>query len=152
MSAKNTANSKAADKAAEKARIVAEKARIVKESGQYGHIGRLTTEQKEILEKFKLQAKASDIEFVKYTVETFDQCCLRFLKARQFDLEKSLLLLIECISKLEEMKADEWAKKSPDECGKCDIEALKNFYPHTVSGFDKMNRPVLFEHTGGTNK
>lgn len=117
----------------------------------WGQLGHLTAPQEVAFKKFQTDAKASDVEAAKYTVETFDQCCLRFLRARQFDSEKAVILLTECISKLTEMKAAYWSQLTPDECASCDIAALKNFYPHVQSGFDKLNRPLLFEHTGKMN-
>ena len=117
----------------------------------WGQVGHLTPEQDISFKKFRSEAKATDIETAKYTVETVDQCCLRFLRARQFDGEKALILLTECINKLTEMKASYWSQLTPDECSNCDIAALKNFYPHVQSGFDKLNRPLLFEHTGKMN-
>ena len=117
----------------------------------WGQIGHLTPAQDASFKKFRSLVKASDIETAKYTVETADQCCLRFLRARQFDGEKAMALLTSCINKLVEMKATYWSQLSPDECASCDISALKNFYPHVQAGFDKLNRPLLFEHTGKMN-
>ena len=118
-------------------------------TAQWGQLGFLTSQQEETLSKFKREADPSYVETAKYTVEAYDQCCLRFLRARQVDLEKSLTLLSECFQKKTDMKASYWAKLTPDECANCDIAALKNFYPHTQRGFDKQNRPIFFEHTGG---
>eukprot|EP00596_Hydrurales_sp_CCMP1899_P006804 CAMPEP_0119042264 /NCGR_PEP_ID=MMETSP1177-20130426/14498_1 /TAXON_ID=2985 /ORGANISM="Ochromonas sp, Strain CCMP1899" /LENGTH=394 /DNA_ID=CAMNT_0007008929 /DNA_START=104 /DNA_END=1285 /DNA_ORIENTATION=+ len=115
----------------------------------WGQLGNLTTSQEEVFQKFTEKAKQSDVEVAKYSVETFDQCCLRFLRARQFDVEKALILLSECINKLIEMKAAHWSGLTPEECSNCDMAALQNFYPHVQCGFDKQNRPLLFEHTGG---
>lgn len=117
----------------------------------WGTLGNLSQPQQEVFLKFRGEVKESDVETAKYTVESFDQCCLRFLRARQFDNEKALVLLGECNQKLVEMKADYWAQLTPDACANCDIAALKNFYPHIQSGFDKFNRPLLFEHTGKMN-
>lgn len=124
-------------------------AAIKANAATWGQLGHLTDAEEEILMKFRDQADSSSIEIAKYTVETYDQCCLRFLRARQFDSAKSLILLKECNEKLTEMKASYWSKLPPDECADCDIAVLKNFYPHTMHGFDKLNRPLLFEHTGG---
>jgi hypothetical protein len=74
---------------------------------------------------------------------------LRFLRARQFDVEKALQLLKACCEKKKELEAFEWAKKPPEESAKCNIKMMKSWYPHETLGFDKANRPILFEHTGG---
>lgn len=115
----------------------------------WGELSHLTPAQDMILKKFKIEADPHFIGNAKYTVENFDQCCLRFLRARQFDMSKALILLGECNLKQFEYKAPYWAKRQPDECAYCDVEALKNFYPHAQKGFDKLNRPLIFEHTGG---
>lgn len=39
----------------------------------------------------------------------------------------------------------------PDEAGGCDISVMKTFYPHTMQGFDKLNRPILWEMDGKIN-
>ena len=49
------------------------------------------------------------------------------------------------------MRASHWASCDPDTTLNCDTAALRNFYPHIHAGFDKFNRPILFEHTGGMN-
>ncbi len=50
-----------------------------------------------------------------------------------------------------EGKATECAAAAPDDNAQCDVELMKNWYPHTCSGFDKFARPILWEHSGGTN-
>jgi len=116
-----------------------------------GQVGHLTPAQEAALGTFKQQARPSDIEAAKYSVETVDQVCCRFLRARGFDVGKALILLGECQQKLTEMRAAYWASVDPNEALQCDLGVLKNFYPHVQSGFDRFNRPVLFEHTGGMN-
>lgn len=39
----------------------------------------------------------------------------------------------------------------PDEAGGCDISVMKTFYPHTMQGYDKLNRPILWEMDGQIN-
>ena len=118
-------------------------------TASWGHLGHLSATEIQVLSKFRIEANPTEITAAKYTVETFDQCCLRFLRARQFDCKKALQLLSECNQKSKEMKTENWAKMSPDECAGCDTDALRNFYPHTQQGFDKLCRPILIQHTGG---
>jgi CRAL/TRIO, N-terminal domain len=118
-------------------------------AGTWGQLGYLTPEEDLILTKFRTEVHPLYVDAAKYTCETFDQCCLRFLRARRFDTGKALILLTECNEKLIEMNAGFWAKQPADYCADCDIAALKNFYPHAQQGFDKINRPILFEHCGG---
>jgi hypothetical protein len=116
----------------------------------WGRLGHLTAVEVLVLSKFKCEAIPTEVTNAKYTVETFDQCCLRFLRARQFDCKKALQLLSDCNLKLKEMNAETLAKRTADECAGCDTDALRNFYPHTQQGFDKLCRPILIQHTGGT--
>jgi hypothetical protein len=46
-------------------------------------------------------------------------------------------------------RAQHWASLTPDECALCDVDALKNWYPHNQRGFDKFHRPILIEQSGG---
>ena len=117
----------------------------------WGTYGYLTPPQEESLTAFLDGASDIEIEAARYTMETKAQCCLRFLRARQFDVPKALILISDCYKKLTDMKASYYASLSPDECGNCDMDALQNFYPHVQYGYDKYNRPILFEHTGGMN-
>jgi CRAL/TRIO, N-terminal domain len=119
-------------------------------TASWGRLGHLTAIEVLVLSKFKSEANPTEVSNAKYTVETFDQCCLRFLRARQFDCKKALQLLSDCNQKLKEMNAETLAKLTADECAGCDTDALRNFYPHTQQGFDKLCRPILIQHTGGT--
>jgi hypothetical protein len=47
-------------------------------------------------------------------------------------------------------KAKEYGAMKADECAQCDIAILRKFYPHTQRGYDKYNRPLLFERNGKT--
>lgn len=85
----------------------------------------LTAVQEAALGSFKQQARPSDLEAAKYTVETTDQVCCRFLRARGFDVAKALVLLGECNTKLTEMRAAYWASIDPNEALQCDLDVLK---------------------------
>ncbi len=95
--------------------------------------------------------KLEHLEMAKFSVESIEQVALRFLRARQFDNAKSTILLEECITRMIEGKATECAAASPDTNAQCDVDIMMNWYPHTCYGFDKFGRPILWEHSGGTN-
>jgi hypothetical protein len=118
---------------------------------EWGTIGHLTEDQLKCLEAFLIEAPENQIAKAKYSVESKEQCSLRFLRARQFDVKKALKLLAECDHRMAEEAALYWASLPPEECTRCDVEALKVWYPHGTGGFDKFNRPILFEHSGGIN-
>jgi len=111
----------------------------------------LSVQQDEILSQFLKDVDKVQLEAAKYSVETIEQVALRYLRARRFDMAKSVILLNECYGKMVELGAADAAQKNGDDTALCDVEALKNFYPHTMYGYDRLGRPVLFEHTGGMN-
>jgi len=64
---------------------------------------------------------------------------------------KALTLLSDCVKRKSAEIVDEYVSLSANEVACCDVETMKKWYPHTQLGFDKLNRPVLFEHSGGVN-
>jgi hypothetical protein len=109
----------------------------------------LSADQLEILKRFIEEADKEEVESARFQVESVDSACLRFLKGRQFDLGKAKLLLHEAFQKKQEYNVAELIRRPAEENSRCDIAAMKNWYPHSMPGFDKQNRPILFEHTGG---
>lgn len=118
---------------------------------EWGKLEHLNSSQTDCLKLFLEQCDKNNLEIAKFSVESNENGALRFLRARQFDLEKSLQLLVDCVNRLYEGDAMLWASRDKDECGNCDIDALKNWYPHCIKGMDKLGRPILWEHSGGIN-
>lgn len=114
----------------------------------WGVYGYLTESQDAILNQFIKTVPPESLEKAKFTVETKEQVSLRFLRARQFDLNKAMAMLQECVLRRKESKSEYWGTIASDDCALCDVAALKNWYPHTQRGFDKFNRPLFWEHTG----
>jgi len=117
----------------------------------WGQLGHLTTQQSEILNHFISEVPPEHIAIAKFTVETIEQVSLRFLRARNFDLAKAKELICECHKRKTEGNAKLYATMKPEDCAKCDINVLKNFYPHTQCGFDRKHHPILFESNGKVN-
>jgi hypothetical protein len=116
---------------------------------RWGLSGYLTAEQSEVLAAFLAQGAPKDFNEVKFGAEGMESVALRFLRARQFQLDKALAMLGEAAKMKRDEQAARYGEMSPDDCADCDAEVFKNFYPHaTGTGFDKMNRPILFEHSG----
>ena len=114
----------------------------------WGTKGYLVMEQHEALMEFISAAQESDLNEAKFTTESLESVSLRFLRARQFSVPNALDLLKKCVERKVAGNARYFAGLSPDECVKCDIEALNKFYPHSQLGYDKCNRPILYEQSG----
>mmetsp|Transcript_12691 Transcript_12691/g.21093 ORF Transcript_12691/g.21093 Transcript_12691/m.21093 type:complete len:463 (+) Transcript_12691:56-1444(+) len=117
----------------------------------WGTSGNLTEEQEAALGEFISKAMDEDLKLAKFSIETRENAALRFLRARQFSVSKALALLAECVQRKTSGRASYLGSISTDDCLQCDTEALKIWYPHSAVGYDKLNRPVLFEHTGMIN-
>lgn len=117
----------------------------------WGQKHTLTDLQKDSLKKFLTEASASDLDLARFSVESVENVCLRFLRARNFDVLKALTLLRECVQKKKEANTPQYQSMDPDDCARCNVSALKNYYPHSTLNYDKFNRPILFEHSGGIN-
>lgn len=108
-------------------------------------------EQHEALLEFINAARDSDLSLAKFSSEPLESVSLRFLRARQFSVPNALELLKKCVDRKTAGNARQFAQMTPDECVKCDIEALNKFYPHSQLGYDKLNRPILYEQSGKVN-
>ena len=64
---------------------------------------------------------------------------------------KALTLLAECVKRKQSVGVEQYATLRANEAANCDVEIMKKWYPHSQLGFDKLNRPILFEHSGGVN-
>jgi len=91
----------------------------------WGQPGNLTPDQQETLTNFRAQVKESDLDIVKFKIESYENVSLRKTEDRY----------------------DYYAKLTPDQCAECSVDALCKFYPHGQVGYDVFNRPILFEHS-----
>jgi hypothetical protein len=117
----------------------------------WGTKGFLVAEQHEALIEFLETVKTEDLTIAKFNAESLENVALRFLRARQFSVPDAAALLAKCVERKTSGRAQHFATVSADECVQCDIEALNKFYPHCMLGYDKLNRPVLFEQSGKIN-
>lgn len=117
----------------------------------WGTKGYLVAEQHEALIEFLETVKTDDLTIAKFTAESLENAALRFLRARQFSVPDAAALLTKCVERKVSGRAQHFATVSADECVQCDIEALNKFYPHSILGYDKFNRPILFEQSGKIN-
>lgn len=118
----------------------------------WGTIGNLTPEQETALASFLRLATPADLEMSKFKIEAAESAALRFLRARNFDVNNALQLIRDCVKRRVEGRAAHYASLTdPDQCTLCDTEALKKFYPHGQYGYDRFNRPVLYEHSGAVD-
>ena len=106
----------------------------------------LTPEQKEILDKFREAIEKQTEVPLKQRDRKWltDMCLCRYLRARNYDLEKSLKLIMGTIVWRREYKP---YKIKPEDV---EIEMNNNgkMYPH---GHDKLGRPILYLKPGNDN-
>jgi len=117
----------------------------------WGKLNHLTIEQHNNLKSFLSKAPSIELEDAKFSIETKEQVSLRFLRARKFDIILSLQLLHDCYITLKDKKAELYANMDPNEILGCEVNVLRKFYPHSQSGHDKLNRPLLYDNSGNMN-
>ena len=111
----------------------------------------MTAEQQATADEFMKICDAEALEMARFSKEDPRDTVCRYLRSRKFLLEPGMKLLNECKALKIEGKAKEYSKMTAGVAGDVDVEIMKTFYPHTMSGHDKENRPILWEMTGQTN-
>ncbi|CAG8623483.1 12109_t:CDS:1 [Acaulospora colombiana] len=106
-----------------------------------GHLGHLSPQQAEALERFRQEIKDEGI-FDERRHD--DACLLRFLRARKFDINKSKKMFFDCENWRKEFGVDELVKtfeyKERDE--------VMKHYPRYYHKTDKEGRPIYIEEIG----
>ena len=72
----------------------------------WGQVGYLTADQESTMEDFIKRAQPEHFEASRYSIETKEQVACRFLRAREFRIEDSLILLKKAYDLLKEHDAD----------------------------------------------
>lgn len=103
-----------------------------------GFMGDLSEEQEAALEKFK---KYIAEENLTNDPRYDDYYLLRFLRARQFDMEKTIKMFTDFLAWRTEHRADEAMViyKCPN------VEKAKNLYQHGYHGTDRLGRPFYID-------
>lgn len=104
-----------------------------------GYLGDCSDAQLETLDKFRAKAKALGCANPPYD----DAYLLRFLRARKFDLEKSLEMFTKYINWRAEKKVDDIYHMDFS-----DVHNAKQYYPHLWFRTDKLGRPIFIERLG----
>lgn len=117
----------------------------------WGTKGHLTLEQNEAFANFMSVVEESDLNIAKFNMESLESVSLRFLRARQFSVPKALELLKQCVKKKATLQAKHFALMASDDVLNCDLEVFRHFYPHSNLGYDRLNRPILYEQSGRAN-
>jgi hypothetical protein len=78
----------------------------------WGKLGYLDKSQEEVLKTF-LEQQKDNIDRIRYRVESPTECALRFLRARKFDLEKSLEIISQALQKFSEVSGVRPCLSSP---------------------------------------
>lgn len=73
---------------------------------------------------------------------------LRFLRARHFDVDKSLQMLLSHLDWRDTIGIDRIKSSTPSELLGCDSAVLDYYLPSVQSGNDKQGRPVIWSKHG----
>lgn len=101
---------------------------------------------------FKAAVPAAHIEAVCGPHETHDLMCLRFLRARQFDVPAAAAMLASTAAWHAAEHPREWAARGASACLGCEHDELIKFYRLTyVPTADRDGRPLYVEACGDVN-
>lgn len=109
-----------------------------------GEPGNLSAAQEQALQDVKLRlAAGGTMDKLPIFLQT-DHALCRFLRARNFDLEKSHAMLVNHLKWREEIKLDEeW-----DKWQLSDSEELQKYWPQYYHGTDRQGRPLYVQAPG----
>eukprot|EP00455_Lapot_gusevi_P033776 TRINITY_DN3703_c0_g1_i1.p1 TRINITY_DN3703_c0_g1~~TRINITY_DN3703_c0_g1_i1.p1 ORF type:complete len:406 (-),score=61.79 TRINITY_DN3703_c0_g1_i1:143-1360(-) len=103
-----------------------------------GHLGNLNAQQTECLEQFRSRLPANAPPNVD------DYTCLRFLRARKFDVNRALELYSKQLSIREAYKLDTLLEQAPQSL----LKMYGMLAPHSFHNFDKLGRPCYIQKLG----
>lgn len=107
-----------------------------------GFVGDLSSEQETALEQFKTQVTHYHLDPYRYD----DNSLLRFLRARKFNLPKTLEMFDKYMKWREDFGTNEVLSYQFPE-----VYRMKIFYPHGYHKIDKLGRPIYIERLGKMN-
>eukprot|EP00298_Acanthocystis_sp_HF-20_P016359 c21458_g3_i1.p1 GENE.c21458_g3_i1~~c21458_g3_i1.p1 ORF type:complete len:293 (-),score=101.58 c21458_g3_i1:59-937(-) len=116
-----------------------------------GFVGTLTSEEEKVLQEFKELCKNEEVDLSVYPIreyETIDHILLRFLRARNFNLQQALKMINDNVKWRKENNIMTITEESPSNIYKCDSQKIAAILPALHPGFDKQGRPVLFKKMG----
>lgn len=106
-----------------------------------GRVGNLTTQQQETLDAFRATLKERQA-FDATRMD--DNLLLRFLRARKFDLQRSLDMILAC----EQWRRDKQVDRIFTEFQFQELKEVNRIYPRFYHKTDKLGRPLYVEQLG----
>ena len=73
---------------------------------------------------------------------------LRYLRANNFDVDKSITIIQNNIEWRIKMNVPKILQLNPDQILGCSLNKLTQMYPHWHCGYDRIGRPVLYKQYG----
>ena len=117
----------------------------------WGRVGHLTADQQNALRIFGDKCPIDELNAAKYACESIEQGSLRFLRARKFDVQLAIDLVLECNKTLKKYGASQCVEMGAENTCNCDPDVLTSFYPHCQKGYDRQGRLILWEANGCVN-
>eukprot|EP00048_Salpingoeca_helianthica_P000203 m.39946 g.39946 ORF g.39946 m.39946 type:complete len:438 (-) comp10231_c0_seq2:25-1338(-) len=116
-----------------------------------GYLGHLTDTQAAALDTMKTRVAADSLDLSPWLcrpAETEEHFLLRFLRARQFNVNKAWEMMMTDITWRTEYGTLALREKTMAEVVQCDVSLIHHHLPIWQSGFDLQGRPVVYKRFG----
>mmetsp|Transcript_4086 Transcript_4086/g.5364 ORF Transcript_4086/g.5364 Transcript_4086/m.5364 type:complete len:424 (+) Transcript_4086:88-1359(+) len=100
------------------------------------------------LDSLRSLVNESDLEMIKFGIESDTSALCRFLRARKFDVDLSSEMIRECVAMKQQNQVANLVELGLSNCLGCPHEIYETFNPYWYTGFDKEKRVVMVQHCG----
>jgi hypothetical protein len=119
----------------------------------WGNLGHLSERKQGCLAQFREEIKQEEIDSIKSPHESNDHVCLRYLRARKFDVAAALECMRGAVEWRRSFGMDRYKYMSTSQLleDKIDRDYLVSQYPVGIKGHDRCGRPLFFKLYGRMN-